>query len=134
MLAFIGSTELIVAAVVGLLLFGGRLPEVLRQVGRAWVTLRRALNELKRETGLDEALREIRRDADVGSMADWRASMDHSAGPARKEGADEAQVESPPKPTEVDEAGAAPEGDAPDSDPDGPVPRRRSHPPEEGWE
>ena len=46
MLAFIGSSELVLAALVGLLLFGGRLPEVMRQVGRAWITLRRALNEL----------------------------------------------------------------------------------------
>ena len=61
MLAFIGSSELVLAAFVGLLLFGGRLPEVMRQVGRAWITLRRALNELKRESGLDETLAEIER-------------------------------------------------------------------------
>ena len=62
MIAFIGPSELTIAALVGLLLFGGKLPEVMRQVGRVWFGFRRSLNDLKRETGLEDALRDIRRE------------------------------------------------------------------------
>lgn len=126
MLAFIGSSELMVAAVVGLLLFGGRLPEVMKQVGRAWIMLRRALNELKRETGLDETLAEIRREADVGDFSDWRTSMDHAAGPAREDIPAEAQVDEP--------TSTKPEPESTPADDDGPVPRSDSKPPEQGGE
>ncbi len=132
MLAFIGSSELMVAAVVGLLLFGGRLPEVMKQVGRAWITLRRALNELKRETGLEDTLNEIRREADVGNFSDWRNSMDHAAGPARKDGPAEAQVDEPTPPEAESES--APESAPAPAEDDGPVPRSSSKPPEQGGE
>ena len=140
MLAFISSSELMVAAVVGLLLFGGRLPEVMKQVGRAWVMLRRALNELKRETGLDEALNEIRREADIGDFSDWRTSMDHAAGPAREDNPAEAQVDEPSPPEPDAEAGAGPgaesepESESAPAEDDGPVPRSSSKPPEQGGE
>ncbi len=68
MIAFIGPSELTIAAVIGLLLFGGQLPEVMRQVGRVWFGFRRSLNDLKRETGLEDALRDIRRE--TGGMRD----------------------------------------------------------------
>jgi len=68
MLAFIGPSELTIAAVIGLLLFGGQLPEVMRQIGRVWFGFRRSLNDLKRETGLEDALRDIRRE--TGGMRD----------------------------------------------------------------
>ena len=126
MLAFISSSELMVAAVVGLLLFGGRLPEVMKQVGRAWVMLRRALNELKRETGLDEALNEIRREADIGDLSDWRTSMDHAAGPAREDSPAEAQVDEPTPPEPEAESGG--ESESAPADEDGPVPRSSSMP------
>ncbi|HEX9793345.1 MAG TPA: twin-arginine translocase TatA/TatE family subunit [Planctomycetota bacterium] len=58
-LAWISSGEILLAAVVGLLIFGGRLPEVLKDAGRAFYRIRRSLNDLRRETGLDRTLREL---------------------------------------------------------------------------
>ena len=83
MIAFIGPSELTIAALVGLLLFGGKLPEVMRQVGRVWFGFRRSLNDLKRETGLDDALRDIRRETggirDIAN--DLKGGMDPFANP-----------------------------------------------------
>ena len=52
--------ELLVAGVVGLLLFGGRLPEVAKDAGRAFFRLRRTMTGLRRETGIDRTLRDLR--------------------------------------------------------------------------
>ena len=83
MIAFIGPSELTIAALVGLLLFGGKLPEVMRQVGRVWFGFRRSLNDLKRETGLEDALRDIRRETggirDIAN--DFKDGMDPFANP-----------------------------------------------------
>ena len=47
-LAFLGMgfAELLVIGFVGLLVFGGRLPEVMRSVGRAYGKLRQGMNDL----------------------------------------------------------------------------------------
>jgi Sec-independent protein translocase protein TatA len=86
MIAFIGPSELTIAALVGLLLFGGKLPEVMRQVGRVWFGFRRSLNDLKRETGLEDALRDIKRETggirDIAN--DFKDGMDPFAGPNPK--------------------------------------------------
>ena len=47
MLPSIGITELIVLGVVAILLFGKRLPEVARNVGRSYGELRKGLTELQ---------------------------------------------------------------------------------------
>lgn len=47
MLPSIGITELVVLAVVAILLFGRRLPEVARNVGRSYGDLRKGLTELQ---------------------------------------------------------------------------------------
>ena len=52
--------ELLMAGVVGLLLFGGRLPEVAKDAGRAFFRLRRTLTGMRRETGIDRTLRDLR--------------------------------------------------------------------------
>lgn len=111
-LAFISSGELIVVAIVGLLLFGGDLPKLLRDLGQMWVKLRRSVNEFKREAGIDEAVNEIRRQTDFRlEEPRWRRDMDHAAGPARQEPPAEAQVTAaePVPPPE----GAAPAGEQP---------------------
>lgn len=100
-LAFIGATELVVIGVIGLLLFGGDLPKVMADLGRIWVKLRRAVNEFKRESGIDEAVREIKRESELRlEEPRWRREMDHAAGPAR---------DAEPQETEVDAAAAAAE-------------------------
>lgn len=57
--AWISGTEVLLALVVGLLVFGGRLPEVLKDVGRWFFRLKRELEDIRRETGIDETLREL---------------------------------------------------------------------------
>ena len=67
MLAFIQNinpTELLLIAVVAILIFGRRLPEVAGQVAGRVQQARRAFNDLKRETGIDEELRQARRNFD----------------------------------------------------------------------
>lgn len=62
-LALLPSTgEILVALVVGLLLFGGRLPDVAKDVGRTFFRIRRAFLDLRRETGIDDTLRDLRRE------------------------------------------------------------------------
>lgn len=94
-MAFIGSTELVLAAVVGLLLFGGQLPEVMREIGKIWFGLRRSLNDLKRESGLDDAMRDIKRETDDlrTTSYEWRKDMDPFAGPAKDEPPTDADAE-----------------------------------------
>jgi len=108
-LAFISSGELIVVAIVGILLFGGDLPKLLRDLGQMWVKLRRSVNEFKREAGIDEAVNEIRRQTDFRlEEPRWRRDMDHVAGPAGKEPPAEAQVTSAePAPPQTEAAAAS---------------------------
>ena len=47
MLPSVGITELVVLGVVAILLFGKRLPEVARNVGRSYGELRKGLTELQ---------------------------------------------------------------------------------------
>lgn len=118
MLGFIENFQLsegILIAIVAVLIFGKRLPQVAGQaaghVGRA----RRALNELWRESGLEEEMRKVQRDVDLG-----RAPYT----PVRRAAGAEPQRRLPPAPapgsTSEPERPApppaprAPTGDAPD--------------------
>lgn len=63
MLALIGNLsllELVVIAVVAVLIFGRRLPEVAGQAAAQVMKAKRALTDLRRETGIDEELRRAR--------------------------------------------------------------------------
>ena len=62
--AFIGGFELLIVAVVGIMVFGSKFPEAIRQVSKLWFRLRRTMNDIKRETGLEQTLDELRRDVD----------------------------------------------------------------------
>ncbi|MCA8968418.1 MAG: twin-arginine translocase TatA/TatE family subunit, partial [Planctomycetes bacterium] len=57
-----GGPEVLVILLVGLLLFGGRLPEVGRSLGRSLVEFRKGLRGLKDEVGIDREIQDIRRD------------------------------------------------------------------------
>lgn len=117
-LAFIGTTELLIIAVVGLLLFGGDLPKVMADLGRIWVKLRRSVNEFKREAGIDEMVRDIKRETDLRlEEPRWRRDMDHAAGPSRGAPAEETPAEAAPKAAE-EAGGAEPAKPAEPADPD----------------
>jgi len=63
MLALIGNLsllELVVIAVVAVLIFGRRLPEVAGQAAAQFMKAKRALTDLRRETGIDAELRRAR--------------------------------------------------------------------------
>jgi len=64
MLALLGNLSLLetlVVAVLAVLVFGKRLPEVSVRVVRWFQSVRRSLDDLRRETGIDEELREARK-------------------------------------------------------------------------
>ena len=57
----IGMSEILVIGVVGVLLFGKRLPEVAGQAGQQLVKLRRSLAQVKAESGMDQEVRKLQR-------------------------------------------------------------------------
>jgi len=85
----LGSGEILLILIVALLIYGGRLPEVARAIGKSVGELKRGLTETKdvvaREldagvrTDLDEAAREVRR---VAAAPEALAKEDISSSPA----------------------------------------------------
>lgn len=96
-LAFIGGTEFIWVLLIGLLLFGGRLPDVAKDMGRAFFKAKRSIDEIRRDSGIDDAIRDLEREtkdldrstrdfaaeakAAATDVPDWRQNLDPSAGP-----------------------------------------------------
>lgn len=100
-LAFIGGTELLWVLILGLLLFGGRLPDVAKDMGRMFFKAKRSLDEIRRDSGIDEAIRDLEREtrdldrtardfaseakAASAAVPDWRQSLDPTVGPDKLE-------------------------------------------------
>jgi Sec-independent protein translocase protein TatA len=119
-LAFIGGTELLWVLILGLLLFGGRLPDVAKDMGRMFFKAKRSLDEIRRDSGIDEAIRDLEREtrdldrtardfaneakSAAATVPDWRQNLDPSVGPD--------QLEAPAE-TEAPESG----GGLPESEP-----------------
>ncbi len=62
MLSFISNLSLgeyVLIAIVALLIFGKRLPEVASQSFRQVAKLRRTLDDMRRETGIDREIRDV---------------------------------------------------------------------------
>ena len=91
-LAFIGTPEIVVALVIGLLLFGGQLPTVLRDIGKLVFRARRSLSDLKRESGIEDAIHDFRREAEDtrSEVSAPYQSVDPAAGPVSREPAQDA--------------------------------------------
>ena len=91
--AFIGGFELLIVVVVGIMVFGSKFPEAIRQVSKLWFRLRRTMNDIKRETGLEQTLDELRRDVDpfspsgAGPDASGFGAYDEVANKEEPEGA-----------------------------------------------
>lgn len=49
----IGVTEMILLAIVAVMLFGGRLPEVAKQLGESYVQFRKGLDDIKSSINAD---------------------------------------------------------------------------------
>ncbi len=61
LLAFnLGPSEMLVILVVGLIVFGRRLPEVGKQFGKTFLEFRKGLNSFRQQIELDEDVRETR--------------------------------------------------------------------------
>lgn len=58
----LGGLELLVVGVVGLLLFGGNLPKVAAEAARWFVGLKRSLNDIRRETGIEREIENAKRE------------------------------------------------------------------------
>ncbi|MCK6445836.1 MAG: twin-arginine translocase TatA/TatE family subunit [Planctomycetes bacterium] len=58
----LGGLELLIVGVVGLLLFGGNLPKVAAEAARWFVGLKRSLNDIRRETGIEREIENAKRE------------------------------------------------------------------------
>lgn len=105
-LGFIGGSEFFWVILIALMLFGGRLPEVARDLGQLFFRAKRTLNEVRRESGIDDALNDLKREAreieresrDIergfrAAAGELTQDIDLSAGPGGKELASEADAE-----------------------------------------
>lgn len=127
----IGYGELLLIAVAGVLLFGKRLPEVASQAGAQLTKLRRSLQDIKHETGMDHEVRKIQRtieeaiprDLSVGEIARLASNkMQERIEATRKEIV--AEAEGPAAaPASAPEAGApaGPPAPAPAPSPEAPI-------------
>jgi Sec-independent protein translocase protein TatA len=73
MLAFldnIGGTELLIVMVVGLLIFGKKLPQVASDAAKQLVKLRRSLDEAWRDTGMQQEIQNVKRDIETAIPRD----------------------------------------------------------------
>jgi len=57
----LGPTELVVIAVLAILIFGPRLPQVAAEFGGWLVKFRRSVSDLRRDSGIDREIMEVRR-------------------------------------------------------------------------
>jgi Sec-independent protein translocase protein TatA len=135
----LGFSEIAVVLIVAVLIFGKRLPQVAGDAVRQVAKLRRHLDTLRRESGIDREIFDVKRtfhdlgrDIDVpptprrpsGAPGGWRERREAAAG-APAEGADAAASDAPralsdpgaPKPGESPPAStpsaATPDPDAP---------------------
>jgi Sec-independent protein translocase protein TatA len=123
-LAFIGGTEIIWVVLLGLMLFGGKLPDVARDLGKMFFKAKRTINEIRRDSGIEDAIRDIEREsaavtrgtADVSkqiqkaaSIPDWRQTVDHAAGPGSTEPESDANLEPEGEANRAAEGGGDPE-------------------------
>jgi Sec-independent protein translocase protein TatA len=72
----LGPSEIVVIAVVAILVFGARLPEVAAQAASVVMRMRRSLADLRRETGLDAEIAAARRSIEQGLPKGEARSLD----------------------------------------------------------
>jgi Sec-independent protein translocase protein TatA len=81
LLGNLSFSEVLVILVIALLVFGKRLPEVAVRASSQFVKAKRTLNEMWRQTGLEEELRRVRRDIESeqrrieASLPEWRKEL-----------------------------------------------------------
>ena len=100
-------------------------------MGKVFFKARRTINEIRRDSGIEGALRDIERESykvkqaatDAGNevqkaaeIPDWRQSLDHAAGPGAEEGPEEAETS--PEPPKNPDSEAINEEDPPPTETD----------------
>lgn len=81
----IGVTEMILLAIVAVMLFGGRLPEVAKQLGESYVQFRRGLDDIKSSIDSDLDLKSVATKAlpdyssDSSADDDYQEDQDYEA-------------------------------------------------------
>lgn len=68
----ISPTELMVIAFVAVIVFGQRLPQVAGEAAATVQKIRRALNDLRRDSGIDQEIRNARREIDQSVVRPFR--------------------------------------------------------------
>jgi Sec-independent protein translocase protein TatA len=71
----LSPVEIVIILVVAIVVFGRRLPEVAGQAAGAVQRMRRSLEDLRRETGIDREIREARRAVEDAVPRDIRPSQ-----------------------------------------------------------
>lgn len=122
MIAFfqnIGLPETIVIAVLAILIFGRRLPEVAARAAVQVQRMRRGLADLRRETGIDAEMRAARRaiEGAVPRLTDFEESAQgpRPAAPAEKREDQPPDDAAPPRSASEPDGGSEPEP-RPDAD------------------
>ena len=94
--------EIVLVAILAVVVFGGRLPQVAGQVVRVMAKLRRTFDGLRRDAGIDRAMRDVQ---DTMRDIDREASIDPEPPPELPEEMGEPEEETSPD----SEAEVAPE-------------------------
>jgi Sec-independent protein translocase protein TatA len=117
-LAFLSGTEILFAIVIGLLLFGGQLPELIKDVGKVLFKTKRSLEKMRRESGIEDAIRDMKAEVHYASrdIPDWREAADLGDFSTEEDDKDE---QSPLEEPEAD--GSAPEAPSAPEDPSKPT-------------
>ena len=115
----IGSTELMLVAIVALLVLGPeRLPEALRTVGLWWGRMRRTFNsvrsEIAREVGMDEVRRQIYNESIMSDLEQARREIRQAADDTRSVVQEASNAVDEPNPTQTTRSDAADETTSPD--------------------
>ena len=78
--AFLSGTEILLAIIVGLLLFGGQLPEIVKDVGKVLFKTKRSIEKMRRESGIEDAIRDMKAEVHYASreIPDWREAAELS--------------------------------------------------------
>lgn len=79
----ISPGELLVIGIVAIMVFGGRLPQVAGEVAATVQKLRRSLNDLRRDSGIDREIANARREFEQGVVKPLREA--DLAGTVRRE-------------------------------------------------
>jgi sec-independent protein translocase protein TatA len=77
----LGYTEMMMFGVIAILLFGSRLPEVARNVGRGYGELRKSMSDFQREFSKIESYEPPKKNRAIDSSAEEEIVVEQSSAP-----------------------------------------------------